>query len=52
MYKSDQKGGSEQLGWKMNHDVDRNRKCVLEGGKVKSCSRIKDGDGRLALGEN
>ena len=49
---------SEQFGWKMNEDVNENRKLfwkvrsIEKGGKVESCSRIKDGNGRLALGED
>ena len=41
----------------MNDDVNGNRKLFwkeisnVEGGKVWSCSRIKDGNGRLAQGE-
>ena len=39
----------------MNKDVNGNRKLFwkavtnVEGGKVESCSRIKDGNGRLVL---
>ena len=46
---------NEQFGWKMNQDVDGNRKLFwkevwkVNGGKVKSCSRIKDGNWRLAF---
>ena len=42
----------------MNQDVDENRKLFWEevsevnGGKVESCNKIKDGNGRLALGED
>ena len=42
----------------MNEDVNRNRKLFwkevsnAKGGKVESCSRIKDGNGRLAQGED
>ena len=42
----------------MNQDVDGNRKLFwkevskVNGGKVESCSRIKDGNGRLALGKD
>ena len=42
----------------MNHDVNGNRKLFWKevskgnGGKVEICSRIKDGKGRLALGED
>ena len=40
----------------MNEDVNGNWKFFwklsnAKGGKVESCSRIKDGNGRLALGE-
>ena len=34
---------NEQFGRKMNQET------VLEGSKVESCSRVKDGNGRLAL---
>ena len=37
----------------MNKDVDGNRKLFwkkVNGGKVESCSRIKNGSGRLAIG--
>ena len=43
-----------QFGRKMNEGVNGNRKLLwkevsnVKGGKVESCSRIKDGDGRLA----
>ena len=42
----------------MNQDVDENRKlfwkkvCNVNGVKVESCCRIKDGNERLALGED
>ena len=42
----------------MNEDVNGNRKLFwkevsnAKGGKVESCSRIKDGNGRLAQGED
>ena len=42
----------------MNQDVDGNKKWFckvvskVKGEKVESCSRIKDGNGRLALGED
>ena len=48
---------NEQFGRKMNQEVDGNRKLFwkevskVNGGKVESCSRIKNGDGRLAQGE-
>ena len=41
----------------MNEDVDRNWKLFckevnnVKGGKVESCGRIKDGNGRLVQGE-
>ena len=43
---------NEQFGRKMNQEVDGNRKLFwkevskVNGGKVESCSRIKNGDGR------
>ena len=49
---------NEQFGRKMNEDVERNRKLFwkevskVNEGKVESCSRIKDGNGGLALGED
>ena len=49
---------NEQLGRKMNEDVNGNRKSFwkevsnAKGGKVESCSRRKDGNGRLAQGED
>ena len=49
---------NEQFGRKMNQDVDGNRKLFwkvaskVNGGKVVSCSIIKDENGRLALGED
>ena len=42
----------------MNEDVNRNRKLFwkkvsnVKGGKVESCSRIKNGNGRLVQGED
>ena len=42
----------------MNEDVNGNKKLFwkeisnAKGGKVESCSRIKDGNGRLAQGED
>ena len=42
----------------MNEDVNGNKKLFwkevsnMKGGKVESCSRIKDGNGRLAQGED
>ena len=42
----------------MNEDVNGNRKLFwkevsnAKGGKVESCNRVKDGDGRLAQGED
>ena len=51
---------NEQFGRKMNEDEDANGNRILfwkegsnaKGGKVESCSRIKDGNGRLAQGED
>ena len=49
---------NEQFGRKMNLDVDENRKefCKAKNkvnrGDLESCSRIKDGNGRLAQGED
>ena len=49
---------NEQFGRKMNEDVNSNRKLFwkdlsnVKGGKVESCSRVKDGKGRLAQGED
>ena len=49
---------NEQFGRKMNEDVNGNRKLFwkemsnAKGGKVESCSRVKDGNGRLAQGED
>ena len=45
---------NERFRRKMNQDVDMNRKSFwkVTKGKVESCSRIKDGNGRLALGED
>ena len=43
---------------KMNENVNGNRKLFskevsnAKGGKVESCSRVKDGNGRLAQGED
>ena len=48
------KKANEQFGRKMNKDVNGNRKLFWKEminpkvGKVESCSRIKDGNGRLA----
>ena len=42
----------------MNKDVNGNRKLLrkegsnVKGGKVESCSRIKDGNGKLMQGED
>ena len=47
----------EQFGRKMNQDVKGNKKLFWKEvgkankGKVENCSRIKDGNGRLALEE-
>ena len=49
---------NEQFGREMNADVNGNRKLFwkevsnTKRGKVESCSRIKDGNGRLAQGED
>ena len=49
---------NEQFRRKNNEDVNRNRKLFwkevsnVKGGKVVSCSRIKDGNGRLVQGED
>ena len=57
MYQS-KKEVNEQFGRKMNQDVDGNKKFLwkkvsrVNGGKVESCSRIKDENRRLALGED
>ena len=48
---------NEQFGRKMDQNVSENRKLYLKKlskvneGKVKNCSRIKDGNRKLALGE-
>ena len=48
---------NEQFGRKMNDDVNGNRKLFwkevsnVKGGEVENCSKIKDGNGRLAQGE-
>ena len=58
MYISEQKEINEQFGRKMIEDVNGNRKLFWmevsneKGGKVESCSRVKDGNGRLAQVEN
>ena len=55
MYISEEKEVNEQFGRKMNQDVNGNRKrfwkevSKVNKGKVESCSRLKDGNGRLAL---
>ena len=49
---------NEQFGRKINKDVIGNRKLFwkevsnVKGGKVESCSRVKDGNGKLAQGED
>ena len=49
---------NEQFGRKMNEDMNENRKLFwkelinAKGGKMDSCSRVKDGNGRLAEGED
>ena len=55
IYKS-KKEVNEQFRRKMNHDVSGKRKLFwrevtkVNGGKVKRCSKIKDGNRRLVLG--
>ena len=45
---------NEQFGREMNEDMNGNRKLfwkevsIAKGGKVESCSRVVDGNGRLA----
>ena len=52
------KKANKQFGRKTNEDVTGNRKLFwkevsnVKGGKVKSCSRKKDGNGELAQGED
>ena len=44
---------NEQFGKKMNQDVDGNKKLFwkeVNGGKGESCSKMKNGNGRLVLG--
>ena len=54
MYISEQKKVNEQFGRKMNEDMNGNKKLFwkevsnVKGGKVGSCNRIKDRNGRLA----
>ena len=46
---------NEQFGKKVNEDVNGNRKLFwtnVTGGKVENCSKIKDGNGRLAQRED
>ena len=49
---------NEQFRRKMNEDVNENRKLfwkevsTAKGGKAESCSKIKDGNGRLAQRED
>ena len=49
---------NEQFGRMMNEDMNGNRKLFwklvsnVKGGKVESCSKIKDGNGRVVEGEN
>ena len=49
---------NEQFGWKMNENMNINKTLFwkevsnAKGGKVQSCSRMKDGNGRLAQGED
>ena len=46
---------NEQFCRKMNHDVNGNRNLLwkevskMDGGKVRSCSRVKAGNSRMAL---
>ena len=55
---SQQNDVNEQFGRKINEDVNINRKLFwkevgnVKGGKVESCSRIKNGNVRLAQGED
>ena len=48
---------NKQFGRKINEDLNGNRKLFWKevsnatGGKVEICSRIKDGNGRLVLGD-
>ena len=47
-----------KFGRKMNEDVNGNRKLFwknvgnAKGGKVENCTRIKDGNGKLAQGDD
>ena len=49
---------NEQFGRKMHEDVNGNRELFwkevsnAKGGKVESCTTVKDGNGRLAQGED
>ena len=49
---------NEQFGRKMSQDVNGNSKLFwkdvsnAKGGKMESCSRLKEGNGRLAQGED
>ena len=49
MYISKQERGSGIV-WKENESIwEWKLEIALEGGKVENCSKIKDGNGRLAL---
>ena len=58
MYISEEKGTKGTVWKKMNEDLNGNRKLFwnevsnAKGRKVESCSRTKDGNGRLELGED
>ena len=58
MYTSGKKKVNVQFGRKMNEGLNRNRKLFWKevsnekGGKVESCSRIKDGNEKLAQRED
>ena len=58
MYNSEQKKVNRQFGRKINEDLNENKKLFwnevsnAKGGKVESCSSIKDGNLRLAHGED
>ena len=58
MYNSKRKEVNEQFGRKKNEDDNENWKLFWKevsnpkGGKVESCSRVKDGNEKLAQGED
>ena len=58
MYTSERKVSKRTVGRKMNQAINGNRKlCWKEasnakGEKVESCTKIKDGSGRMVQGEN